>query len=160
VSRRATKSPIAADAKRLARELLAKHGPDYGRRAFLEAMGRPPYSTGLGAAEMLRIWNEATPRPPKTPEKSWNPPAVSDPRGRDRWQVVRSLTEYGLRPASLADAALTLIENGWSREDAIAFARQEHHAAIRSGTAHREPWVQEAHKFVAKARETGEAPWH
>jgi hypothetical protein len=155
VSRRATKSPIAADAKRLARELLARHGPDYGRRAFLDAMGRPPYSTGLGAADTLRIWSESLPKPPRAPEKTWNPPAVKDPTGRDRWLVVRSLVDHGLRPASLADAALGLIESGtMDREDAIAWARDASRVAVRSGTGYLEPWVQEAHRIITKARRT------
>jgi len=136
-------------ARRLAAELLPLHGLDHGRRSFLDAMGRPPYSTALGSAETLRIWASALPKPPKAPVKTWNPPAFV----RDREQLVKSLVEYGLRPASLADAALQLIEAGtMDREAAIAWAGGEYALAIRSGGAHREPWTQEAKKLVAKTR--------
>jgi hypothetical protein len=136
-------------ARRLASELLERHGETNGRQAFLKAIGRPPYTTAFGAAEAMRIWNEAIPAPKAKSPRLWYPPAVQDPTGRDRWQIVRSLVDYGIRPASLAACVVQLLEAGMDREEAIEWGHERRSNAIANGRANLEPWVEEVNKKLA-----------
>jgi hypothetical protein len=139
-------------ARQLASEILEKHGAtDEAKTRFYTEMGKASFNT-IGSAEAVAIWKEAIPKPPPAPEKRFHPPAVLDPEGRDRWQQVRALVDHGIKPQSLADSVLRLIEAGWSREDAIAWGRSEHDVAIRSGSGLREPWIAKATKLVAESR--------
>lgn len=124
----------------LARQLLEEHDAPEARARYLTAIGRPEFSS-ISAAESLRLLKKATPNPRKPSPKRWNPPAVKD-YYRDRWTIVRSLVDYGIRPTSLAECALRLIENGRDKDEAIAWARAEHQVAIQTGTAFKEPWLQ------------------
>ena len=132
--------------------MLERHGEVEGRQVFLKKMGSPPYATVLGSAETVRIFEDALPKPPAAPVVVFHPPAVADPEGRDRWQVLKALLEHGVRPDSLADSVLRLIEAGWSSEDAIEWSREEHDLAIRSGNGLREPWVLKSRTMIADAR--------
>ena len=67
-------------------------------------------------------------------------------------QINDLVRNEGLGPASLAAAALTLIEAGvFSREEAINWAREVRQVATLSGTGSKEPWIEKARGLVAKA---------
>lgn len=144
---RAAKTDPRADAGKLAAELFERRGETVGRAAFLHEMGKPPFSTGLGAAETLRIWNEAVPAPKTKSPRPWYPPAVPDPTGRDRWKLVRSLVNYGIRPDSLADCLVSLIQDaGWDKDRAIAWGKQK----AAGGNRYQEPWIAETKAILAR----------
>jgi hypothetical protein len=140
-------------ARRLAGELLENHSEADAKQKFLEAVGRPPYAGVIGASEALTVFAGAMPQPEAPPVKTFHFPAVADPTGLNRYQIVRALVEFGVRPQSLADACLRLIESGaMDKDQAIAWAREEHRVAVLSGSSLREPWIAAASKAIAEAR--------
>jgi hypothetical protein len=131
-------------AKRLAQAVVEKLGTgDAARNRFQREMGKAEFST-IGSGEGARIWTEAIPPPPQPAPKVWHRPSGSD--AHDREQVVRSLVEFGLGPATLASSVLRLIDEAdWPTERAIEWGWKK----MRSSNRYQEPWIAEAHKIVS-----------